>query len=152
MACIEWGCIDQLKNMDSTQDKYILYACAGCSKGGQAAYQTAIELDARKVAEMSCLAGIASGKPSFFRKIKNRKVVAIDGCPIECAKAVLQKQGLEIAEHFQLKDYGIRKNETASEEHIKSVIEQISDKLTLQDKANKLTHTSATVPGLPLPL
>ena len=115
--------------MERTEAKFILYACAGCSKGGQAAYQTAIQLDTLKVAEMSCLAGIASGKSSFYKKIRNRKIVAIDGCPIECAKTVLQNQGLKIAEHFQLKEYGIRKNETATQRQIETVVEQITQKL-----------------------
>lgn len=119
--------------MESKKTCFILYACAGCSKGGQAAYQTAIRLDANKIAEMSCLAGIASGRPSFVKKIRNKKVVVIDGCPIECAKAVLQNKGLEIAEHFQLKKYGIRKNETATPEQVDTVVGQISAILTASE-------------------
>lgn len=117
--------------MENNKVKFILYACAGCSKGGQAAYQAAIELDSRKVAEMSCLAGIASGKSTFVKKIGDKKIVAIDGCPIECAKAVLTNRGLKIAEHFQLKRHGIKKYETSTPEQIERVIHQIEARLTV---------------------
>lgn len=115
--------------METGRDKFILYACAGCSKGGQAAYQTALALDDKKVAEMSCLAGIASGNYSFVKKIRNRKIIAIDGCPIECAKNVLQKQGLTVSEHVQLKWYGIRKNDSFTPGQIHTVVEAITAKI-----------------------
>ena len=115
--------------MKKEEEGYILYACAGCSKAGQVAYRIAIDLDGRGKAEMSCLAGIASHKPSFVRKIRNKKIAVIDGCPIECAKTVLQNQGLKTDKHFQLKQYGIKKNELPTNKQIEMVVVQIAEAL-----------------------
>lgn len=97
--------------LDEKEDNaFVVFACAGCSRAGQAAYSVALELDKRETAEMSCLAGIAAEKPSFYRKIKDKKIIAIDGCPTECSKGVFDKAGIRVDVHVKLKDYGIRKN------------------------------------------
>ncbi len=87
---------------------FIVFACAGCSRAGQAAYSVALELDKRETAEMSCLAGIASEKPSFYRKIKDKRIITIDGCTTECSKGVFDKAGIQVDVHIKLKEYGIR--------------------------------------------
>ena len=56
------------------QDNSIVFACAGCSHAAQVAYKLALALDEEGIAEMSCLAGVAAEKPSFLRKIHNRKI------------------------------------------------------------------------------
>lgn len=88
----------------------ILFACAGCSSGGQTAYTLALSLNNLGIAEMSCLAGIACGKPSFLRKVKNRKIVTIDGCSTECSKGVFDKLNIEVSLHIKLKDFHVEKN------------------------------------------
>jgi uncharacterized metal-binding protein len=115
--------------MEDKRRNFIAYACAGCSKGGPAAYKIAIHLDEAKIVEMSCLAGIAPGRQSFFRKINDRRIVVIDGCSIECGKTVINNQGLKIHRHFQLKDFGVEKNVTSNNDKIESVVDQIAKKL-----------------------
>jgi uncharacterized metal-binding protein len=103
--------------MDSSEEsrKPILFACAGCSNAGRAAYDVAQELDQRGVAEMSCLAGVAAGKKSFLRKLDGREVWVVDGCPIHCALGVLEQIGKNVDVHVKLLDYGIRKSREATE-------------------------------------
>lgn len=60
---------------------------------------------------MSCLAGVAAELPSFTRMLDGREAWVIDGCPLECAKAVFEKLGRPIDRHIQLREYGVRKNE-----------------------------------------
>lgn len=115
--------------MKNKKQLFILYACAGCSKAGQNAYQIAIELDSRKAGEMSCLAGVASGKSSFIKKITAKKIAVIDGCPIECAKTVLKNCGLQIDAHFQLRSFGISKNKATTQKQIEVVVNQIEQQL-----------------------
>lgn len=40
--------------------KPVVFACSGCSFAGRLAYELAQEMDRLEVAEMSCLAGVAS--------------------------------------------------------------------------------------------
>jgi uncharacterized metal-binding protein len=88
----------------------IVLACAGCSFAGGLAYDLAKELERRGYAEMSCLAGVAAEKPAFLRKIRNRPVWIIDGCPIACADGIFEKLGLTPAAHIRLDTNGINKN------------------------------------------
>jgi uncharacterized metal-binding protein len=91
--------------------KPIIYACAGCSGAGQIAYKLALKMDREQLAEMSCLAGLASGKKTFTSKIKNRPIWIIDGCAIECAKTILKNMGIKEAKHIQLHKFDIKKNQ-----------------------------------------
>ena len=97
------------------QKKPVVFACAGCSFAGQLAYQLALELDRRGIAEMSCLAGLGAEKPSFLRKIRGREVWIVDGCPIECSLGILDRIGKHADRHIRLHDYGIKKKQPPEE-------------------------------------
>lgn len=89
----------------------IVFACAGCSNAGKVAYELGRTLTERGVAEMSCLAGIGAANPLFLKKLQDREVWIIDGCPIECCKGVFAqvRKGTDI--HIRLHELGVRKNE-----------------------------------------
>lgn len=95
--------------------KPIIYACAGCSGAGQIAYKLALKMDREQVVEMSCLAGLASGKKTFTSKVKNRQVWIIDGCAIECSKTILKNMGIKETKHIQLHKLGVKKNQDPDE-------------------------------------
>jgi len=97
----------------ASDNKPILFACSGCSNAGQLANDVAHELDRRGVAEMSCLAGIGAAKPLFLKKLQQRKVWIIDGCPIHCSLGVFDQVHEHIDVHVRLHDLGVRKNSCA---------------------------------------
>ena len=97
------------------ENDYIVFACAGCSHAGQVAYKLALAIDEKGIAEMSCLAGVAAEKPSFLRKVQDKKVMAVDGCPIECAKGIFDKLNIPVDHHIRLKEYGVKKNQPREE-------------------------------------
>lgn len=88
----------------------LLFACSGCSNAGQLADQLARELDRRGIAEMSCLAGLGAAKSLFLKKLENREVWIIDGCPITCSLGVFAQLGEVVDIHIRLHDLGVRKN------------------------------------------
>lgn len=90
----------------------LVYACAGCSLAGRVAYDVAQELTRRNVAQMSCLAGVAAELPVFTKPLGEREAWVIDGCPLECAKAVFDKLGRPVDRHIRLREYGVPKTET----------------------------------------
>jgi uncharacterized metal-binding protein len=55
--------------MNDETDKAVVFACAGCSAAGRLAYDLALDLDRRQVAEMSCLAGLAAELKPFVKKL-----------------------------------------------------------------------------------
>jgi uncharacterized metal-binding protein len=88
----------------------LVYSCSGCSSAAQLANHIALELDRREVAEMSCIAGVGGDVPSLVKLARSgRPVVAIDGCPLECARHCLARHGVTPDQHWQLAQHGVRK-------------------------------------------
>jgi len=88
----------------------LVYSCSGCSSAAQMANHIALELDRREVAEMSCIAGVGGDVPSLVKLARSgRPVVAIDGCPLECARHCLARHDVTPTVHWQLAGHGVRK-------------------------------------------
>jgi uncharacterized metal-binding protein len=88
----------------------LIYSCSGCSSAAQMANHIALELDRRGVAEMSCIAGVGGDVPSLVKlATSGRPVVAVDGCPLACARNCLARHGVVPDRHWQLAEHGVRK-------------------------------------------
>lgn len=88
----------------------IVYSCSGCSSAAQMANRLAIRLDRAGLAEMSCIAGIGGDVPSLVRLAKSgRRVIAIDGCPLHCARSCLARHDVAPTMHLTLTELGIKK-------------------------------------------
>ena len=109
-----------------TKADTIVYACAGCSGAGQLSYKLALEMDKKDKAEMSCLAGIAAEIPVFKKKINDRNITVIDGCPIECAGNVFKNLQIPVHRHIKLHSMGVRKNEPDPDQLMGPLLEKIS--------------------------
>lgn len=89
----------------------VVYACSGCSDAGELADRIARRLTREGVAEMSCLAGIGGRvKPLVLKAGKAGRILAIDGCPLNCAKHTLELAGFKHFEHLELHTLGVKKN------------------------------------------
>ena len=91
----------------------LLFACSGGADVGALADQVARKLTADGVAKMFCLAGIG-GRVSGIVKTTEAaaKIVAIDGCPLNCARKTLEQAGITDFTHIQLADLGFQKGES----------------------------------------
>jgi len=90
--------------------KTLIYSCSGCSSAAQLANTVAVRLDREGAAEMSCIAGVGGDVPSLVKVAKSgRKILVLDGCPLECAKNCLRRHGVEPGRHMQLGQYGVKK-------------------------------------------
>ncbi len=93
-------------------NEVIIFSCAGSSNVGQIANQTAIKLTQDGVGRYLCLAGIGGHVSGMIESTKAGKMlIAIDGCPVACAKKTLEHAGFQIHEHVQTTELlGIEKN------------------------------------------
>ena len=92
-------------------DEIIIFSCAGSSNVGQIANQTAIKLAQNGMGKYFCLAGIGGHVSGMIESTKAGKMlIAIDGCPVACAKKTLGHAGFNIDEYVQVTDLGIEKN------------------------------------------
>jgi uncharacterized metal-binding protein len=88
----------------------LVYSCSGCSSAAQMANHVALQLDRRGVAEMSCIAGVGGDVPALVRlAASGRTIMAIDGCPVACARKCLERHGVAPDVHLELGAFGVRK-------------------------------------------
>ena len=89
----------------------MILSCSGGSNVGQLANQAAVELTEEGFGKMYCLAGVGGLLSGFVQSAKDAsEMVAIDGCSIGCAKAILEKADVPLKAHVVLTDLGIEKN------------------------------------------
>jgi uncharacterized metal-binding protein len=89
----------------------MILSCSGGSNVGQLSNQAAIELTQEGFGKMFCLAVIGGHLGGFVRSAKDVPVmVAIDGCEVGCAKAILEHAEIPTKNYLVLTDLGIEKN------------------------------------------
>ena len=89
----------------------VILACSGGSNVGQLSNQAAVELTQEGFGKMFCLAGVGGHLGGFVQSAKDvPQMVAIDGCDIGCAKAILEHADVPIKSYLVLTGLGIQKN------------------------------------------
>jgi len=89
----------------------VVYACSGCSDAGELADRIARRLAREGAAEMSCLAGIGGRvKPLVNKAASAQRILAIDGCPLNCTRHTLELAGFKNFDHLELHTLGFKKN------------------------------------------
>jgi uncharacterized metal-binding protein len=74
----------------------------------------ALRLDRDGAAEMSCIAGVGGGVAGLVRTARSgRRILALDGCVLACARACLAREGLVPDRHLLLSEYGVKKRKHA---------------------------------------
>ena len=69
------------------------------------------QLTREGAAEMSCLAGIGGRvKPLVNKAASAERILAIDGCPLNCTRHTLELAGFKDFGHLELHALGFRKN------------------------------------------
>jgi uncharacterized metal-binding protein len=92
-------------------NEVIIFSCAGSSNVGQIANQAAIKLAQDGIGRYFCLAGIGGHVSGMIESTKAGKMlIAIDGCPVGCAKKTLEHAGFNTGEYVQVTDLGVEKN------------------------------------------
>jgi uncharacterized metal-binding protein len=91
----------------------LIFACSGAADVGAVADQAARQLTKDGAGRMYCLAGIGGRVSGIMATTQSAvKVLAIDGCPLACAKNSLEQAGFARFEHLQLADLGMVKGST----------------------------------------
>ena len=89
----------------------IIYSCSGIgSNVGQLANAAACRLTSEGYGSGSCLAGVGGGIEklvSVGRSADER--IVIDGCPVGCAKKIMDDKGLSVDRYVLITDLGITK-------------------------------------------
>jgi uncharacterized metal-binding protein len=86
----------------------LIIPCSGIGKpfgtiGRDATFRVVDELR-RGRAETNCLSLLVMGDEESTRQIKGSRCIAVDGCPLECARKNIEIAGGRIAAHFRVMD------------------------------------------------
>lgn len=101
----------------------LVYPCSGAADVGEIADRAARRLDADDVAWMSCLAGIGGRVSGLMANAAAAPaLLAIDGCPHDCAKKTLELAGFTHVKHVRVTDLGFKKGHApATDEAVRHV-------------------------------
>jgi uncharacterized metal-binding protein len=103
----------------------LVFSCSGAADVGEIADKAARMLSKEGAAKMYCLAGVGGHIPGIVKTTSEAgSIVAIDGCPLNCAKRCLEEAGINNFKHIQLADIGLAKGKSpASDETIRMAVE-----------------------------
>ena len=110
----------------------MILACSGGSNVGQLSNQAAVELTREGFGKMFCLAGIGGQLSGFVQSAIDVPVmVAIDGCGVGCAKAILDQAQVSLKHYLVLTDEGIEKNkdfnlDRADIDRVKAAVKRVA--------------------------
>ena len=110
----------------------LIFPCSGESNVGQIANETAKSLTTLGKGKMYCLAGIGGHINNIIESTKAaKKIIAIDGCPVLCAKKSLEHAGFDVDISEVFTEIGIQKksNFYMDIEEIDSVSDKISSQI-----------------------
>ncbi len=91
----------------------LIFACSGAADVGEVADQAARRMSKEGAGSMFCLAGIGGRVAPIMEKTKSAsKILAIDGCPLNCVAETLKQAGFDQFEHMLVTDLGLEKGST----------------------------------------
>ena len=114
-------------------------ACSGASNVGQIANQAALELAKAKVSGFFCVAGVGAHIKGMVKSAREADLmIAIDGCPVQCAAKTLQHAEIEPAIQVIVTELGIEKShDIAFDDKASSkVVEKVKEELGQSPKNN----------------
>ena len=107
--------------------------CSGGSNCGQITNQVAIRLDEEGVGHIYCLAGIAAHIDGMVESARGAKrLVALDGCQVACAKKAIEHAGLKVTDWICVTEEGVAKNHQfkLAPEEIELIVRKTKESLT----------------------
>ncbi len=109
----------------------LIFPCSGAADAGAVADLAARKLSKNGDGKMFCLAGIGGRVDGIMKSTEAAaKILAIDGCALQCAKKTLLEAGFSEFEYINLSELGMCKGQTeADESNIAKVVALAKSKL-----------------------
>jgi uncharacterized metal-binding protein len=91
----------------------LIFACSGAADVGAIADKSARTMAEQGVGKMFCLAGIGGRVEKIMEVTKSAdRILAIDGCAMDCTRRCLEQAGFDNITHLQLADIGFEKGKS----------------------------------------
>jgi len=98
----------------------LIFSCSGAADVGEVSDRAARKLTKDGSGKMFCLAGVAGNVGAIVDITRSAsKILAIDGCGVDCVKKCLENAGFKNFQHIRITDIGMEKGKTkVTEENI----------------------------------
>lgn len=109
----------------------LIFACSGAADVGEVSDRAARKVTREGAGKMFCMAGIGGRVEGILKTTGSAvKVVAVDGCPLNCAKRSLEEAGFTSFQHIQLAALGMEKGKSpATEQRVEQAADAIRQAL-----------------------
>ena len=109
----------------------LIFACSGAADVGAISDKAARQLTSEGAGKMFCLAGIGGRVSGIMESTRDAaKILAIDGCSLDCTKLCLEEAGFTEFEHMKVTDLGLEKGKSpVTDENIAAVVRAVQDRL-----------------------
>jgi uncharacterized metal-binding protein len=116
--------MNQKNANECTGGPKLIFACSGAADVGEISDRAARNMSRDGAGKMFCMAGVAGRIPGIMKTTQAAsKILAIDGCELDCVKSCLQQAGFGQFEHFRVTDLGLQKgNSGVNNENIAKVV------------------------------
>ena len=105
----------------------LIYSCSGAANTGEIADQVSRKLAKEGYGNMTCLASVGAHISGFVESAKGAEEnITIDGCPVACAKKILEHIGVSPSKSYILTEMGAEKGKTPA---TKEIVDAISNKI-----------------------
>jgi len=110
----------------------LIFACSGCVDVGEIADRAARKMTKEGAGKMFCLAGIGGRIEPIIQQTKAAsKILALDGCQMDCVKSCLEQAGFGQFEHLRVTDLGMEKGKApVDDENIDKVAAKAEEMLS----------------------
>jgi uncharacterized metal-binding protein len=117
---------------ECARGEMLIFACSGAADVGALSDQAARRLARTGPGKMFCLAGLGGHIPGILDKTRAAsRVLAIDGCPLDCARRTLEHAGRTEFRHVRVTDLGMEKGKTPiTEQSVQAVVSAAQSLLT----------------------
>jgi uncharacterized metal-binding protein len=98
----------------------LIFACSGAADVGEISDRAARKLTEDGKGKMFCLAGLGGRVPAIMDKTRAAaRILAIDGCSLDCVRETLKQTGFTRFEHVRVTDLGMEKGQSpATDENV----------------------------------
>ncbi len=106
---------------------FIALSCSGSSDLGELTDKVTRKIRSEMPnTSMNCLAKLGFSDQSLIDTLGKEQALVIDGCPIDCGRKILEKNGITNFKHIRLTDFGYIKGKTpATEETVEIAANKI---------------------------
>lgn len=104
----------------------LIFSCSGAADVGEISDKAARKLTKDGFGRMFCLAGVGCKLDNFIKTTQSAsEILAIDGCPMECAAKNLKEAGFTNFKHFIITNHGFEKgNSPVTDKNIQIVCDK----------------------------